>query len=136
MSRENMDALRAIFDEYSRGNFAAGVELYDPHVVLVSRSDLPDTDRYVGVDSIRAYMRDFLAPVTDLRWVAEEFVDVENSIVVAAHQHATGKGSGLAMEGLLFFVWTFRGPAIIRIEVFAHRADALGAVGMHEPSAP
>ena len=127
-----MDALRAIYDEYSRGNFAAGIDLYDPHVVLVTRPDLPDTDRYVGVDSIRAYMREFLAPVTDMRWLAEEFLDVENSIVVSTDWHATGKESGLPMEGRYLVVWTFRGRAVIRIEFFAHRADALEAVGMRE----
>jgi ketosteroid isomerase-like protein len=132
MSRENMDALRAIYDEYSRGNFAAGVDLYDRHVLLVSRADLPDTDRYVGVDSIRAYMRDFLAPVTDMRWVAEELLEVENSIVVTTHQRGTGRESGLPMEGRYFVVWTFRGRAVIRIEFFADRADALEAVGMRE----
>jgi ketosteroid isomerase-like protein len=132
MSRENMDALRAVYEEYSRGNFRAGIELYDPDVLLVSRSDLPDADRYVGVDSITAYMREFLAPVTNLTWTAEEFTDVENSIVVATHQRGMGKQSGIPMEGRYFVVWTFRGRAVIRIEFFADRADALEAVGLRE----
>ena len=132
MSRENVDALRAVYEEYSRGNFRAGLELYDPNVLLVSRSDLPDADRCVGVDSIRAYMREFLEPLTNVTWTAEEFIEAESSIVVAARQQGIGKESGVPMDGRLFTVWTFRGRVVIRIEFFADRADALEAVGLQE----
>jgi hypothetical protein len=35
MSQENVDALRAVYDEWGNGNFRAGVDLYDPEVVFV-----------------------------------------------------------------------------------------------------
>ena len=132
MSRENVDALRAVYEEWSRGNFRTGFDLYDPDVLLVSRRDLPDPDRYVGVDSISAYMREFLEPLTNLTWTAEEFTDVENSVVVAMHQQGKGKASGLPVEDRHFVVWTFRGRAVIRVEFFADRAKALEAVGLRE----
>ena len=43
MSRENVDALRAVYEEYSRGNFRAGVDLYDPHAVSYTHLTLPTT---------------------------------------------------------------------------------------------
>ena len=130
MPRENVETVRAIYDQYERGNFGAGLELFDPHVVLVTRSDLPDRDRCVGVDEIAAYMRQFLIPVRDLKWTAEEFIEAENSVVVATHQEGTGKQSGLPLDGRYFVAWTFRGRAVIRIEFFATRAEALEAVGL------
>ena len=132
MSRENVDALRAVYDQWARGNFRAGLDLYDPHVLLVTRSDLPEPDCYVGLESISASMREFLAPVAGLTFTAEEFIEAENSIVVAMRHEGTGKQSGLSMEGRDFAVWTFRGRAVIRIEFFADRAKALEAVGLRE----
>jgi ketosteroid isomerase-like protein len=132
MSQENVEIVRAIYEEYGRGNFRAGVDLYDPDVLLVTRPDLPDGGRFVGVESISTYMREFLDPVTNLTWTAEEFTDAENSVVVATHQQGEGKGSGLSVQVHFFVVWTFRGRAVIRIEFFADRADALEAVGLSE----
>jgi ketosteroid isomerase-like protein len=132
MSQENVDALRAVYEEYGRGNFRAGLDLYDPHVVLVSRPDLPDADRRVGLDSIKAYMREFLEPLTNVTWTAEEFIEAESSVVVAARQQGMGKESGVPMDARVVTVWTFRGRAVIRIEFFADRTKALEAVGLRE----
>ena len=132
MSQENVELLRAVYEQYGRGNFRAGLELYDPHVLLVTRSDLPDADRCIGIDSISAYMREYLDPFTDVTWTAEEFIEAEGSVVVAAQQHGMGKGSQPSVDGRLFTVWTFRGRTVIRIEFFADRAKALEAVGLRE----
>ena len=132
MSRENVDALRAVYEGWARGEFRTGMDLYDPHIVLVTRSDLPDAGHYVGVESIRAYMREFLEPLTDVTWTAEEFIEAESSVVVATRQRGTGKQSGISLETRHFVVWTFRGPAVIRIEFFADRAKAFEAVGLRE----
>jgi ketosteroid isomerase-like protein len=132
MSQANMDALRAVYDEWGRGNFKAGLDLYDPDVLLVSRRDLPDADRYLGVDSMRAYMREYLEPLENVTWTAEEFVEAENSVVVTTLQQGTGRESGLSVEARHFVVWTFRGPKAIRFEVFRDRSAALEAVGLSE----
>ena len=132
MSRENVEALRALYDEWGRGNFGARLDLYDRDVLLVTRPDLPESDRYVGLAGISAFMRTFLESVTDMTYTAEEFTEVENSIVVATYQRGIGKQSGLPMEGRAFVVWTFRGRAVIRIEFFSDRATALEAVGLSE----
>ena len=132
MSRENVEVMRAIYEEYSRGNFRAGLDLYDPNVLLVTRSDLPDGGCYVGVDSISNYMRQYLEPASEITWTAEDFTEADNSILVATQQQGSGKGSGLSLQGRFFVVWTFRGRAIIRIEFFADRAAALEAVGLSE----
>jgi hypothetical protein len=35
MSRENVEAIRAVYDRFSEGDFRASADLLDPHVVLV-----------------------------------------------------------------------------------------------------
>ncbi len=132
MSQEKVEIVRAIYDEYGRGNFRAGVDLYDPDVLLVTRPDLPDADRVVGVEGIAAYMRGYLDSATNVTWTAEEFTAAENSVVVATHQSGEGIESGLPLDVQFFVAWTFRGRSVIRIEFFADRAEALEAVGLSE----
>ena len=39
MSQENVEVVRRVYDEWGRGNFREGAELYDPHVLLVLRPE-------------------------------------------------------------------------------------------------
>jgi ketosteroid isomerase-like protein len=132
MSRENVEAVRAIYEGWQRGDFRTGVELYDPHIVLVTRPDLPEVGRYVGLESIRAFMRNFLEPFANVTWTPEEFIEADNSVVVVTRQEGSAKESGISMETRHFVVWTFRGRALIRLEFFADRATAFEAVGLSE----
>src|SRR3954449_13035225 len=91
MSRENVDALRAVYDEWGRGNFRAGVDLYDEHVLYLPLEGLPDVGRsHTGPDGIREYMRGQLQARTRLTLAAEEFIEAGDSVVVAAHWVAVG----------------------------------------------
>lgn len=50
MPKENVEALRSVYDEWGKGNFRAGVDLYAHYVVYVPMADLPDVrPYYVGL---------------------------------------------------------------------------------------
>ncbi len=132
MSRENVEALRAVYEGWARGDFRTGMDLYDPHILLVTRPDLPDAGQYAGLEEIRGFMRRYLEPLTDVTWTAEEFIEAEGSVVVVSRERGAGAHSGIALGHQLFAVWTFRGEAVIRIEFFPDRAKALEAVGLRE----
>jgi ketosteroid isomerase-like protein len=121
--------VRGIYDEWGRGNFRAGPELYDEHVMLVLREDFPDTGVYVGMAEVRGYMRRFLEDWTDAVIEAGEIVEEGDSVLVAVRQRATGSGSGAQVDMRYWQLWTFRGPKVIRIESIKDRADALEEVG-------
>jgi hypothetical protein len=42
MSEENVDTLRAVYDEWRRGNFRAGGELFDAYTVCVVDPESPE----------------------------------------------------------------------------------------------
>jgi ketosteroid isomerase-like protein len=129
---ENVQKLRRIYREWGRGQFQAGSELFDPWVVLVLRPEFPDVGAYLGPDEIRRYMRGFLEDWTEAAIEAEEFLEAGDSVVVAVHQRASGKGSGIPVDMRYFQVWTFRGGAVIRIENIRDRPDALRTAGLTE----
>lgn len=133
MSAANVETLRRIYQRWERGDFSAGVELYDPHVVLVLRPEFPEAGPHYGRDAIRNYMReDFLRDFASPTISAEEFLDAGDSVVVRVDQRATGPRSGAPVRMRYYQVWTFRGGCVIRIESIMERPHALQAAGLAE----
>jgi ketosteroid isomerase-like protein len=129
MSQANADAVRAIYDEWAKGNFRAGAELYDRHAVLVQGEGFPEKGAYLGPEGIRDYMHRFLEAWEWVTIEAEEIEAAGDSVVAGVLQLASGKESGAPGEFRYWQVWSFRGPKIIRLETFRERDDAFAAAG-------
>lgn len=71
MSQKNVDAVRSIYKEWEKGNFRAGVDLYDPLVLFIPFPDFPAAGHYLGREGVREFMRSFLAAWTNLTMAAE-----------------------------------------------------------------
>jgi ketosteroid isomerase-like protein len=133
MSVEKVETVRRIYERWGRGDFRAGMELYDPYVLLVLRPEFPDAGTYCGPEEIRRYMReDFLADLEDAAIAGEELLDAGDSVVVRVSQRATGAESGAPVAMRYYQVWTFRGRSVIRIESIRERAEALEAAGLRD----
>ena len=133
MSQENVDAVRAVYEEWGRGNFRAGVDLYDPLCVFIPMVEFPGADHYLGPEGVKQFMLEFLSAWTQLAIAAEDFLEAGDSVVVTAHWTGAGRESGVALtEYRVFDTWTFRGRSAIRFESFTDRAEALDAVGLSE----
>jgi ketosteroid isomerase-like protein len=131
MSRENVESVRAVYEEWAKGNFRAGGDLWDGRVVFVPDAELPDAGDYFGLEGVTTFMRAFLQPWTNFTITAEEVIEAGDSVVVVARQRGVGRESGLVAElEQRFQVWTFRGHMVIRFEAFRERAEALEAVGL------
>jgi hypothetical protein len=103
MSQENVEAVRAVYEEWAQGNFRAGTDLYDPLVLFIPIPEFPAAEHYLGKDGVRDFMLTFLGAWT--------------SLTIEAEKQA-------------FDVWTFRGRKATRVEFFQTQADALEAVGL------
>jgi ketosteroid isomerase-like protein len=133
MSQRNVEIVRGIYERWGRGDFRAGVELYDPFILFVLRPEFPEAGAYCGLDEIRRYMReDFLADFEGAAIIGEEFLDAADSVVVRVNQQATGPRSGAEVRMRYYQAWTFRGGFVIRIESIKTREEALEAVGLRE----
>src|SRR5262245_40598287 len=130
MSQQRVETVRRIYERWGRGDFRAGVELYDPQVLLVLRSPFPEAGTYLGAAEIRKYMRDLLANLADLAISGDEFLDAGDSVVVRVEQRGIGPESGAAVALGYYQVWTFRGDSVIRLESIRERAEALAAAGL------
>src|SRR3954452_18791931 len=92
MSQQNLEIVRQIYEQWGRGDFGAGRELYDPYVLLVLRPEFPDAGSYCGPQEIRQYMReDFLADL-DGPAIAGPGVDVSGSVRDPDRKHRGTRG--------------------------------------------
>jgi ketosteroid isomerase-like protein len=133
VSKDNVEALRRIYEAWGRGEFSEGAELYDPHVVLVLRPEFPEAGPHYGRKAIRKYMlEDFLVDFDRATISGEEFLEAGDTVVVAVHQQAVGPRSGAPVDMRYFQLWTFRAGTVFRSESIMEREDALEAAGLTE----
>jgi uncharacterized protein len=128
MSAPNVNAVRAVYEQWARGNFRAGVELYDPEATLVQRPEFPEAGTYTGTAEIADYMRTFLEAWDRVTIAAEELIEAGDRVIASVHQQGVGKGSGAEVDFRYFHVWTFRQGKVIRLEVVRNRDEALSEV--------
>ena len=136
MSEENIETVRAVYENWSEGDFRASVDLFDPHVVLVLPPDfgpdIPDASAYLGPEAIATYTRGLLENWADFTMEAEELLAAGDSVLAAVRQRGVGRTSGVSTEMRYFTLWSFRGRKVIHLESFRERAAALEAAGLSE----
>jgi ketosteroid isomerase-like protein len=132
MSQENVEAIRAVYERFSEGDFRASLDVVDADVLFVLPSGFPESGTYLGIARLVEYTRGFLEPWTRITIEAEDIAEAGDSVVTTVRQRGVGKESGAATELRYFQVWSFRGPKVIRIENFRERAEALVAAGLRE----
>jgi ketosteroid isomerase-like protein len=136
MSQENVEIVRSFYAEWEQGNMRspAGVDLFDPEVVY--EAFMPDSDERVvahGLEGIAAFMREWLAQWQDYRLIGDEFREVgSDTVFVAGRQAAVGRRSGVAVEGPIFSIWTFRDGKVVHLRWERYRRAALEAAGLSE----
>ena len=116
LNGEGVEAALVWFDEDFRG------------VVPPDLSAEPD--EYRGHDGVRRYFDSFREIVDELRFDAEELVEVRED-TVAARGHITGRGreSGIPIEMRVPMVMRLRGGRLVEMAGYREWEDALAAAG-------
>jgi ketosteroid isomerase-like protein len=91
--------------------------------------------RYAGLDGLRAFMLDWMAPWTTYRIETERAIDLGERVVLLNRDRGLREGSTQEVVGRLAVVFTVRDGKIARIDTYTTRADALEAVGLSEHDA-
>jgi ketosteroid isomerase-like protein len=128
VSRENVQALTAVYREWASGNFTErGLFAAD-----VSFEPFPERAVVRGREAVGAYMAEFLRQWSDYRVEARAFTDAGDSIVVDECQYATGKATGIETVQTFYAVWTFLHGRVVRVRWEQDRTTAVKAVGLKE----
>lgn len=127
-----VESVRRIYKRWSKGDMEGGVELFDAEIRF--ESFMPDSNRRIvcrNVEEIYAFMREFLTQWKEYRILGDEFRPVgDDTVLVAGRQAGTGRQSGIAVEGPIFSLWTFRAGRVVRLIFETNLEAALEAAGL------
>lgn len=133
MSDAGVEALRAVYAEFRRGNFGAVLPLLDAGIEWRWTDDqigLTGGAPLCGLTAVADGMAEWLS-TWDWFWnEAEAFIDAGDRVVVFVRIHGRPKGSSAAVNSEQADVYSFSGEKIVRIENYARRSEALAAVGL------
>ena len=135
MSQENVEIVRGIYGEFSRGNFWAVAALLDREVEwswAPEHRGLVGGDVFRGVEAVGASTKEFFEAFERYTLHSEEFMDAGNMVLVMSVGRARSKRGGAEVEHRGGEVWTFRDGKIVRMQAFLNRHEALEAAGLSE----
>jgi len=133
MSEENIDRIRADYEEFSRTG-EVNVEFLAPDFELHQASSILDTAGvFYGPDAFADVLNELREAFEELSFEAEEFIEAPGGeIVVFIRARGRGRGSGAEVDNRIAQVWTIRDDKAIRLVAYEERADALKAVGLSQ----
>jgi ketosteroid isomerase-like protein len=129
VTSERIQVAQKLWDAWQLGDLAAMFEQLDPEIVSTQFPEQVDVSDYHGHEGVREVMTDWIGTWDDYEIDLLGLREVGDSVVASLHQRGRGKGSGVAMEGDVWFVWRMRGGRIVRWQMFSSESEALAAAG-------
>jgi uncharacterized protein len=132
MSTSNVELLRPIYEEWSRGNWAPRFDAYAPDYEWGWSDEFPDLGGVVRDDNedTSERLRQWLSGWKDWRCEAERYVAEGDTVVALTRYRGRGKTSDAAVDTEGAHLWTFRDGKVIRLVVYSSRQTALRDAGL------
>ncbi len=125
MSEENVELVRRIYDAWDRERSARDFIAEDVEYVNPVYAVEP------GIRQGRASFRVVRETYEDFMVHIDEIVDAGgDEVLVLAHYTASGRGSGVPLEGEHGYVWTVRDGQAVRFQWFQSHREAYEAAGV------
>jgi ketosteroid isomerase-like protein len=127
MSEQNVNTVRASYDAYARGEFAAVLAAMDPGIEWADQDSLPWGGTHRGHEAFANHMQTFTGHFEEVRIEPQEYLDAGEHVVV------TGRLSGRAQAGAFnvptVWIWQLRDGKTTRVDTYTDTAAVLGALG-------
>ena len=125
MSEENVELVRRIYDAWDREQSARDFIAEDVEYVNPSYAVEP------GIRHGRASFRVVRETYEDFMIQIEQILDAGgDDVLVLARYTASGRGSGVPLEGEHGYVWTVRDGQAVRFQWFQSHREAYEAAGV------
>ena len=134
MSQENVELLRAAFENFLAGKSDFGAELLDPAVEWDASDNvaLDIGGVYQGPEGVRQFWRDWLAAWETVQF-EYELVDAGDRVVALVDQRMRGRSTRIEVPfGKYAHVYTFSDGLIVHWKLYMSQSEALEAVGLSE----
>ena len=131
MSRENVEIVRALFENWNAGDMDAYAALLAPDVILYAPEGWPEPGPFVGPEAVmRQFTQQRGSVDFDVSEPIGDFLDLGDRVLLRFAWR--GKGAGPAIDMEFSGVWTIRKGKIRSFEFFWDHAEALETLGMSD----
>jgi ketosteroid isomerase-like protein len=130
------DDIRVLLDGYAawnRGEFDVLGGLLDPELEWEPGFGDLNAGVHRGADGFRRFVDSWLESFDEFRIEPELLVQSGDTVIVVAHQHGRGQGSGIELEARVVHVWTVTEGKALRWWGPRTLDDALEALGDEKP---
>jgi ketosteroid isomerase-like protein len=129
MSSANVELVRQLFEVYRAGDPEPFVPA-DPDFELVRSAKMPDGGGSFCGSAARASLTAWLDAFEEHEAMPVEFIEAGDKVVVTVLERGRPRGGTRMVQGTWMWVYTVRDGQVRRLEIYADRAEALGAVGL------
>jgi ketosteroid isomerase-like protein len=133
MSRENVEAVKVLFEAFARKDFEATARFLDPHVEI--RPAIVgglEGAVYRGPDGMRQFWADVDAAWAEFRITPEEFRELDGKVLALGRVFARGRNSGIPLDATAAWIAELRNGRIVSFQSFSSQQRALEAAGLSE----
>jgi ketosteroid isomerase-like protein len=130
------DEVRVLLDGYEAWNRgeAALEELLDPDMEWEPGFGDLDAGVHRGAEGFQGFVDSWLESFAEFRIEPELLIQSGDSVIVVAHQHGRGQGSGIELDATVVHVWTVRDGKALRWWGPGTLDEALDATGDKKPA--
>src|SRR3954447_14445955 len=129
MSKENVEIVRAAFEDFGRGDMTSLLAKVDPEIVIVQPRELGGATQH-GHAGLREAFALWPEQWDDYEATITKTIDAGEQVVVAARTTGRSRATGLELAADFSFVMTLRDRKITDWRLFLHEDEALEAAGL------
>jgi uncharacterized protein len=130
MGGSDREIVRQAFDAFGRDDIDAVLELCAPDVVIRDPQRTGTTFR--GHEGLRRFFEEWMENWEEYRSEPVELTEVDDAILVRAHQSGKGRLSGIEIDQDLFVLLRLRDGKFVEYGIYADRGEALASIGLTE----
>jgi ketosteroid isomerase-like protein len=131
VAQEDLEAIRAVYAEWGRGNWRPKFDIYDEEMEWGWSDEFPGlAGVYHDPADRNARLYEWLSPWEDWRCEAQDYVVQDEYVVALTRYRGRGKGSGAIVDEEGAHLWKMRDGKVVRLVVYADRAKALAEAGV------
>lgn len=121
---EGVENVRRLVEALVGGDVEAAVDLCDTDVEVEESPRWPDRRAYRGREGTRQAYETMLDAFEDVRFEAEDFIEIGEQVVVCLNVFGRGRESGAETNARIGHLYTLEGEKITRLRVYDDRDEA------------
>lgn len=127
-TEQAVGVVRRAYELVADGRMAEALDLLAPDVVWEPSEAFPDRETFEGHRGVLRYIEMFQAGFDDFWMRPDEYIVIDEHIVVPLHIGGRAKRGGIDIDAAFVHVWTIRDGLVTHVRTYLDKGAALAAL--------